>query len=82
MGGEDRARGRLSYSTVARLSLGSAISQFRSFGSSSKHAEIGTESLGIVVGRFVGIVPDILGLVWPSFRPNYGSKSKIAGRIL
>ena len=32
--------------------------------------------------RFVGTVPDILGLVWPSFRPKSGSKSKIPGRIL
>ena len=31
--------------------------------------------------RFVGTVPDILGLVWPSFRPKSGSKSKISGRI-
>ena len=58
------------------------ISQFKSFGSSSKHAEIGPESFGIVVCRFVGTVPDILGLVWPSFRPKSGSKSKISGRIL
>ncbi len=27
-------------------------------------------------------MPDILGLVWPSFRPTSGSKSKIPGRIL
>ena len=47
-----------------------------------KHAEIGPESFGIVVCRFVGTVPDILGLVWPSFRPKSGSKSKISGRIL
>ncbi len=52
------------------------------FGSSSKHAEIGPESIGIVVCRFVGTVPDILGLVWPSFRHKSGSKSKIPGRIL
>ena len=58
------------------------ISQFKSFGSSSKRAEIGPESFGIVVCRFVGTVPDILGLVWPSFRPKSGSKSKISGRIL
>ncbi len=32
--------------------------------------------------RFVGTVPEILGLVWPSFRPNSGLKSKISGRIL
>ncbi len=40
------------------------------------------ESFGIVVCRFVGTGPDILGLVWPSFRPESGSKSKIPGRIL
>ncbi len=32
--------------------------------------------------RFVGTVPDIVGLVWPSFRPKSGSKSQISGRIL
>ncbi len=32
--------------------------------------------------RFVATVPDILGLVWPSFCPNSGSKSQISGRIL
>ncbi len=30
------------------------ISQFTSFGSSSKHAEVGPEAVGIVVSRFVG----------------------------
>ncbi len=54
----------------------------RSFGSSSKHAEIGQESFGLVVCRSVGTVPDILGLIWPRFRPHSGSKSKISGRIL
>ena len=29
----------------------------------------------------MGTVPDVLGLVWPSFRPKSGSKSKITGRI-
>ncbi len=29
-----------------------------------------------------GLLPDMLGLVWPSLRPKSGSKSKIAGRIL
>ena len=53
-----------------------------SFGSSTKHAEIGPESFGIVVCRFVGTVLDILGLVWPSFRPKSGSESTISGRIL
>ncbi len=43
---------------------------------------MGPESFGIVVCRFVGTVPDILGLVWPSLRPKSGSKSKISGRIL
>ncbi len=46
-----------------------------------KHAEIGPESFGVVVCRFVGTVPDILGLVWPSFRPKPGSKLKVSGRI-
>ncbi len=32
------------------------------------NAEIEPESFGIVVCRFVGTVPDILGLVWPSFK--------------
>ncbi len=32
--------------------------------------------------QYVGTVPDILGLVWPSFRSKSGSKSKISGRIL
>ncbi len=32
--------------------------------------------------RFVGSVPDILGLVRPSFRPKSGLRSKISGRIL
>ncbi len=49
---------------------------------SSKHAEIGQSSFGIFVCRSVGTVPGILGLVWPSFRPNSGSKSKISDRIL
>ncbi len=31
---------------------------------------------------FVGTVPDILGLVWPSFRPKAGPKSKMSSRIL
>ncbi len=32
--------------------------------------------------RLVGTVPDIVGLVWPSFRPKSDSKSKISGRVL
>ncbi len=40
------------------------------------------ESFGIAVCRFVGTVPSILSLVWPSFRPKSFSKSKIPGRIL
>ncbi len=31
---------------------------------------------------FVGAVPYMLGLLWPSFRPKSGSKSKISSRIL
>ncbi len=30
---------------------------------------------------FVGAVPDIVGLAWPSFRSKSGSKSKIPGQI-
>ncbi len=58
-----------------------AISQFKSFASSSKHDEIGPESFGIFACRFVGTVPDILGLFWPSFRFKPGSKSKMSGRV-
>jgi hypothetical protein len=36
----------------------------------------------VVVCRFVGTVPDILGWDWPNFRPQSGSKSKISSRIL
>ncbi len=59
-----------------------AISHFTNFGSSSKQTEIGPESFGIVVCRFVGTGPDILGLVWPNFRPESGVKSRTYGRIL
>ncbi len=59
-----------------------AISQIQGFGSSSKHAEVGPQSFGIVVCWFGGTVPDILGMVWPSFRTESGSKSEIPGRIL
>ena len=31
--------------------------------------------------RFVNTAPYILGVVWPSFRPRSGSKSKISGQI-
>ncbi len=81
-GGLSVERNLPAVSELRAPTLGRAISQFKSFGSSSKHAEIGPESFGIVVCRFVGTVPDILGLVWPSFRPKSGSKSKISGRIL
>ncbi len=62
-------------------SVGVVLSAGESFGLSSKHAEIGSESFGVVVGMFVGTVPDILGLVWPIFRPNSDPKSKISIRI-
>jgi hypothetical protein len=62
--------------------LGRAMWQFKSFGSLWKHAQFGPESSGIVVCLTVGTVPDILAMVWPSFRNNFGSKSKIFGRIL
>ncbi len=58
------------------------ISQFKRFGSSSEHIEIGTDSFGLVVCRSVDTVPDILGLAWPRFRAKSGSKSKIPARIL
>ncbi len=61
--------------------LGCPISQFKSFGSSSKHAEIRPESFGIVVWRSVGTAPDILCLVWLRVRPSSGSRSEIFGRI-
>ncbi len=32
--------------------------------------------------RSVGTLPGTLGLVWASFRPQSGPKSKISGRIL
>ena len=50
--------------------------------SNRRHAEVDPESFGIVVCRFAGTVTDILGLVWPSFRPESGSKSKVPDRIL
>ncbi len=49
---------------------------------SSRHSEIGPESFGIIVCRFVGAAPDVLGLVWPSFRSKSDSKSKAPGWIL
>ncbi len=50
-------------------------SQLESFGSLSKHVEIGPESFGIVVRRFVVTVPALLGLVWPSFRRRFPAGS-------
>ncbi len=38
-------------------------------------------TFGVVVCRSVGTVPGILGLVWLSFRPKSGSRSKASGRI-
>ncbi len=59
------------------------ISQFKQFRMVvGKNVGVGPESVGIVVCRFVGTVPDILGLVWPSFRPKSVLKSKSSGRIL
>ncbi len=66
---------------VVRTALGWAISHYKSCGPSSKHAEMSPESFGIFVCRSVGTVPGIWGLVWPSFRPEPGSKSKLSGRI-
>ncbi len=50
--------------------LGRAISQFKSFGPSSKHGEIVSESFGIVVCRFV--VPCRIFWAWfgPASDPN------------
>ncbi len=45
--------------------------------SSSKRAEIGPETFGIVVCLFVGTVPGILGLVWRCFEPDSGSTGRI-----
>ena len=58
------------------------VPRSKNCGSLWKHAEIGPESFGIVVCRFVGSVPDILGLVRPRFRPKCGSTLRISGRIL
>ncbi len=44
-------------------------------------AEIGTESFGIVMCRFVGFEPGVFGLALLHFKPESGSKSKIPGRI-
>ncbi len=55
------------FSSLAQLKRswgrGGIISQFKSFGSLWKHAEIGSESFGVVVCRLLGTVPCILGLV-------------------
>jgi hypothetical protein len=59
-----------------------AMSQFKRFGSSSKHAEICQESFGIVVWRSVGTVPGILG---PNPIRNRGSPAvslKVFGALL
>ncbi len=34
------------------------------------------------MSRFVGTVPNVVGLVWPSLRPKSRSKLEISGRIL
>ncbi len=44
------------------------------WGNKPKSAQNRWESL---CTGLVGTVPDMLGLVWPSFRPNAGSKLKI-----
>ncbi len=59
-----------------------AVSQSKSFRSSSKHADIGPESFGIVVCQSMGTMPGILGFVWLRFRPTSGSKSMMSRRIL
>ncbi len=74
--------GRCRFRALLCPNFGWAISHIKNFGSSSKHTEICPESGGIVVCMFVGTVPDIWGLFWPSFRPKSGSKSKISGWIL
>ncbi len=57
--------------SISPKSAAMHMSCSHSFGSSSKHAEIGPESFGIVVCRSAGTVRGNVGLVWPSF----GSKS-------
>ncbi len=71
----------ISIQVVEVISVVIAATEFKGFGPSSNHAEIGAESFGIVVCRFV-TEPCILGLVWPIFRLESGSKSKISRRIL
>ncbi len=39
-------------------------------GTPVEHAEIGRESVGVAVSRFAGTMPEILGVVWPTFEPN------------
>ncbi len=53
----------------------------KSFGSASKHDEMGPEAFGIIVCRSVRAVPCILGLIWRRFGPKPDSKSKIFGQI-
>ncbi len=53
-----------------------------SFGSSPKLADIGPDSFGLVVCRFVGTVLGLMGLALLSFRPKYSPNSKIPCRIL
>ncbi len=50
------------HASIGHLHSAEPTSQFKSFGSSLKQAEIGPESFGIVVCRLVGTVPGILGL--------------------
>ena len=57
-----RPQARLSYLTVYKFRV---VVETR-----RNRARIGPESFGIVVCRFVATVPDIVGLVWPSFGPN------------
>ncbi len=64
----------LSMNREVKLSLSEASSAelphgAKKNGASSKRAEIGPESFGIVVCRSGGTVLDISGLVWPSFKP-------------
>ncbi len=57
------------------------ISQFKSFGTWSKHTENDPTSIGIDLCR-VGTAPGIFGLASPGFRGEEGPNSVIFGRIL
>jgi hypothetical protein len=57
-------------------------SDFKSFGSRSKHREIGPKPIGIGLCLFVGNASGIFGLVSCSFGAELGPKSRISDRIM